>query len=326
MNEIDQILANIDKESDDNLFPEPEPEAKKNDELGKLVDSLDATPSSDTDGDDAIHLTFDLLTGALVSSAPDGAVSGDHDEAQPSASRQDEVAYTIRGTKSWNRREPYTIRVSKEGLRKDNESLQKSFMFVDAPLDHEALNHRIRQSIITFMRRPSAHIADQYADFIHKNIAAILQEITNNFKLDQRNERLFIYHIGPLTVHKLIRDTFSQKKYGYCYKHLPGNKASRFFPEEFIKDIVMKWFEENIHTLDLNFDSIQQYEDMKKIAARKYQNDLRTFNARLEQLNQKVGHDKTVSRHRLFQMKGADWFGRTALEVYRRFIGSTIFM
>lgn len=326
MNEIDQILANIDKESDDNLFPEAEPDAKKNDELGRLVDTLDATPPSDASTDDAIHLIFDLATGALVSSSPEAPGAADQAGAVEQAAAPDACAYNIRGTKSWNSREPYVIRVSAGGLRNDMESLKKSFMFVDAHMDPEALKLRIKQAIVTFIRKPSEHITGKYADFIHKNIATILQELSRRFKLDQNNERLFIYHIGPLTVHKIIRDSFYQNKYGYCYKYLPGNKASRFFPEEFIKDIVMKWFEENIHTLDLNFDSIQQYEEMKKIAVRKYQNDLRTFNARLDQLNEKVGHDKTVSRHRLFQMKGGDWFGRSDLEVYRRFLGASIFM
>ncbi|MBN2160274.1 MAG: hypothetical protein JW807_12830 [Spirochaetes bacterium] len=325
MNEIDQILANIDKESDDNLFPEPEAEPKKNDEIGKLVDSLDASGDSESTDQDSIHLIFDLATGALVS---EGHEPGPAEQAVPQETpvMPDAVIYNVRGNKSWNCREPYVIRVSQDGLRKDIESLQKSFMFVDAPLAPEAIKLRIKQAIVTFMRKPNENITDRYTDFIHKNIGSIVQELSKRFKLDQASERLFIYHIGPLTVHKLIRDCFHQNKYGYCYKQLPGNKASRFFPEEFIKDIVMKWFEENIYTLDLNFDSIQLYEEMKKIAVRKYQNDLRTFNARLKQLNEKVGHDKTVSRHRLFQMKGADWFGSTDLEVYRRFLGNSIFM
>jgi hypothetical protein len=137
---------------------------------------------------------------------------------------------------------------------------------------------------------------------------------------------LFRSHIGPLTVYKFFKDDFYQNKYGYCYKYLPGNKAARFFPDEFIKATVLKWFEENINTLRLPFDSIHKYEEMKKLATRKYYNDLRTFNTRLDQLNSKLGADKSISRIKLFQVKGIQWFGHLNLEVYRRFIGGTIFM
>ena len=97
-------------------------------------------------------------------------------------------------------------------------------------------------------------------------------------------------------------------------------------PDDFIKATVMKWFEENINTLSLPFDSIQKYEEMKTIAARKYYNDLRTFNTRLDQLNSKLGADKSISRMKLFQVKGIPWFGHLNIEVYRRFMGGTIFM
>ena len=150
--------------------------------------------------------------------------------------------------------------------------------------------------------------------------------VAKNFKLDAATEKLFIYHAGPLTLYKYIREMFSNKKYGYCYKYLPGNKASRFFPEEFIKEIVMKWFEENINTLDLPFDSIQKYEEIKKIVSSRYYRDLRVFNGRLEQLNEKLGPDRSISRAKLFQLKGGEWFGQLNLEIYRRFLGGAIFM
>jgi hypothetical protein len=169
-------------------------------------------------------------------------------------------------------------------------------------------------------------VTDRYQEFIYKNIITAEQEISHNFKLEGNHDKLFMYHIGPLTVYKYIKDKFNNNKYGYCYKYLPGNKAARFFPDEFIKEIVLKWFEQNINTLDLPFDSIQKYEEIKTIVLGKYHDDLRIFNARLEQLNAKLGLDKTISRVKLFQLKGDSWFGHLTLEIYRRFLGTSIFM
>lgn len=325
MNEIDQILLNIDKDDDDSFFHGNQSEAKRNDELSQLIESLDDKISRSETGNEGEP--------AEVRDAGEG-----HDEAHGAVSEAEHDTeikgyepvpggiFTLRGSKNWNRREPYIIAMDPDGYGNDLESLQKSFFFVEASSDQEALKQKIKQEIVAFLRKPSGHITEQYADFIFKKISVAAGALADNFKLDQEAEKLFIYHIGPLTVYKYLRDDFYLNKYGYCYKYLPGNKAARFFPDDFIKATVMKWFEENINTLNLPFDSIQKYEEMKKIAARKYYNDLRTFNTRLDQLNSKLGADKSISRMKLFQVKGFQWFGHLNIEVYRRFIGGTIFM
>jgi hypothetical protein len=206
------------------------------------------------------------------------------------------------------------------------ESLHKSFYFVEEPADQGVIKLKIKQEIVTFMRRPAAHVTDRYQEFIYKNIIAAEQELLLNFKLEQNDDKLFMYHLGPLTVFKYIKDKFNNQKYGYCYKYLPGNKAARFFPDEFIKEIVLKWFEQNINMLDLSFDSIQKYEEIKNIVFDKYHHDLKIFNARLDQLNAKLGSEKNISRIKLFQLKGIQWFGHLTIDIYRRFLGASIFM
>ena len=47
---------------------------------------------------------------------------------------------------------------------------------------------------------------------------------------------------------------------------------------------------------------------------------------RLDQINAHANHDKSISRHRLFYLKGIEWFGLVNIEVYKRFIGNNIFM
>ncbi|HOT43621.1 MAG TPA: hypothetical protein PLM53_04125 [Spirochaetota bacterium] len=328
MNEIDQILLNIDKDDDDKFFHGNESEAKRNDELSQLIESLDDKIARNETGQDGEPAE----TKEPVKPGPGHAEP--HDTVPEAEEETDAKAYeavagvkfTLRGTKNWNRREPYIIAVDAAGYRNDLDSLQKSFFFVEAFSEQEAMKQRIKQEIVAFLRKPSGHVTEQYAGFIFKKISVAAGTLSENFKLDPESEKLFIYHIGPLTVYKYLKDDFYQNKYGYCYKYLPGNKAARFFPDEFIKTTVLKWFEENINTLNLPFDSIQRYEEMKKIASRKYYNDLRTFNTRLEQLNSKLGPEKSISRIKLFQIKGIQWFGHLNIEVYRRFIGGTIFM
>src|SRR4030042_6064893 len=328
MNEIDQILLNIDKIEDDKLFSEVDREKKKNDEITKLIDSLDKTsdkqPAADaprpqktaepkTAKDSTIHQ-------APAVSEPEPRGAGE------AAAQAYPESFTIKGTKSWNRREPYLIRFNPDALKNDMENLQKSFFFVDEPSDAGAIKIRIKQEIVTYLRKPTEHVTERYQEFTYRSIITAEQELSRTFSLGKDSEKLFMYHIGPLTVYKYIKDKFNNNRYGYCYKYLPGNKASRFFPDEFIKEIVLEWFEQNINTLDLHFDSIQKYEEIKTLVLDKYHKDLRIFNARLEQLNAKLGTDKNISRVKLFQIKGASWFGHLTIEVYRRFMGSTIFM
>ena len=328
MNEIDQILSNIDKADDDKLFSEADHDKKKNDEISKLIDSIDEAvderlPEKAPGPKPKKAKTYEPQEAAAVAAPVPEPEATAHDEA--SAQTYSEI-FTVKGTKSWNMREPYLIRFSQDLLKSDIENLQKSFFFVEEPSEAAAIKIKIKQEIVTYLRKPAEHVTERYQGFIYGTIVTAEQELARIFSLDKNNDKLFMYHIGPLTIYKYIKDKFNTSRYGYCYKYLPGNKASRFFPDEFIKEIVLKWFEQNINTLDLPFDSIQKYEEIRTLVLDRYHNDLRIFNARLEQLNTKLGPDKVISRVKLFQIKGAPWFGQLTVEVYRRFMGASIFM
>jgi hypothetical protein len=327
MNEIDQILLNIDKVNDDKLFSESDRDKKKNDEISKLIDSLDEAleekPAEKAPPPQTARPEKAKEPSPVAAPAAPEPEAPPVDEASAAAYAG---IFTVKGTKSWNMREPYLIRFSHELLKNDMENMQKSFFFVNEPSDADAIKIKIKQEIVTYLRKPAEHVTERYQGFIYGTIVTAEQELARTFNLDNKNEKLFMYHIGPLTLYKYIKDKFNTNRYGYCYKYLPGNKASRFFPDEFIKEIVLNWFDQNINTLDLPFDSIQKYEEIKTIVLDKYHDDLRIFNSRLEQLNAKLGPDKIISRVKLFQIKGASWFGQLTIEVYRRFMGGTVFM
>lgn len=318
MNEIDEILANIDID-ENNKSSQPSDTQNAGD---KATASFESPPC---DIDDIIPAVEPAETEITVDEIPDVEIPVSIERQETPAVVKIEE-YLSRGTKTWNTREPYIIKLNVEALQKDRADLYQSFYYIEEPTDSENIKLKIKQEIVKFLRKPNDSIADRYSDFIYKSVIINLQNISNNFELNQNNEKLFLYHIGPLTLYRILKEELIAKKYGFCYKYLPGNKAVRYFPAEFIKEVILKWFAENIHTLDLPFDSIQKYEDMRNISQKKYQSDLRIFNMRLDQLNAKIEANKTISRNKLIQLKGNQWFGYQNIEIYKRFLGAAIFI
>ena len=312
MDDIDKILENIDKEDMAALPPSLEGEEEEEQIESNLLQ------------DEAAHEQ------PIPDEEPPSTMQ---DEPPPAFSKDIDVSsiphphlFTPRGTKLWNRREPYLIKIHEAHLADETKNLSSSFYFLDGPTDREALQQRLRQEIVAYLRRPGSNVIDRYREFISKSISETLTSIASQFPLSEESIPLFCFHIGPLTIYKIIRYGFLTRQCGYCYRYTPDNKATRFFPEEFIKYTVLRWFDENIQTLDLPFDSIQKYDEIKQAVAQKYQGDLKVFNLRLEQINARAGEGRTISRARLLQAKGNEWFGQPVIEVYRRFLGSQVFM
>lgn len=310
MDDIDKILENIDKE--DMAAPPPSPEADEEHIESDLIpdEAAHEQPISDEEPPPTMQ------------EEPSPASSKDIDDS----SIPNLHLFTPRGTKPWNRREPYLIKIHETHLAAETENLSSSFYFLDGPADREALQQRLRQEIVAYLRRPGTNVTDRYREFISKSISESLHSVASQFPLSDESIPLFYFHIGPLTIYKIVRYGFLSRQYGYCYRYTPDNRATRFFPEEFIKYTVLRWFDENIQTLDLPFDSIQKYDEIKQAVAQKYQGDLKLFNLRLEQINARAGEGRSISRARLLQAKGNEWFGQPVIEVYRRFLGSQVFM
>ncbi len=318
MNDIDEILLNIDKDDDGTLFPVAGPEEKTNDDLSGIIDSGEDSSVPEVDSTDHDRMKISVDAG--------DADSDESVDSEGTTIPQEGGFFTVRGTKTWNRREPYVITVDPEALAHDIESQKRSFYFVDAPTDQESIRLRIKQEIVAFLRRPDDHITERYAGFIYGMIVSSVSDLIEDFGFDSELKQLFTYHVGPFTIFRIIKDRFVRNKFGYCYKYLPGNKAARYYPEEYIKFIILRWYEENINCLEMPYDSIHDYEEIKKIVARKYQGDLRTFNTRLDQLAARIGSDKRISRNKLLVAKGAQWFGHGNMELYRRFLGTSVFL
>ena len=152
MNEIDQILSNIDKDDDDNLFPGNKSESPKNDEIASLIDSID-TSAADAQ---ALKTSSDSKPGAadseIMPSQSDDQAYPDQYAAGPDTGSAPRTigAFTIRGSKYWNQHEPYIIQIDTAALKNDIESLQKSFYFVDEPSDQAEIKLKIKQEIVAY--------------------------------------------------------------------------------------------------------------------------------------------------------------------------------
>ncbi len=234
--------------------------------------------------------------------------------------------FTIVGTKAWNRKEPYIIQLDGNRLETDCNNLKNSFYFTPATNEKEANKDDMKSSLARYMRKSGHDITSQYQEFIYKIITSINNDLAAYFGINDDIRNIFIYHIGSLSIYKIVNEKFIIGKFGYCYKYdLHSAKVIRFMPDEFIKEKVLTWYEDNINSLHLPFDSIQNFDKVFRIIEKSYSIVKRNFLIRLDELNNKLAPGKKISSKDLLKLKGNKWFGIQNIIIYRRFLDRTIF-
>ncbi len=236
-------------------------------------------------------------------------------------------SFTIRGTAAWNTREPYVMRINEERYRKEMEDFQTSFFFAGFEEKGTAVEGAVKRAMIRYLSDTSSTIKDRYEEFVFKTIIALTQRQLDFFGLKDNNGSLFLYHLGPATIYRQILMIFQNEKYGMCFKYLPGNKVLKYIPGEFIKEKILYWYEENINSLDLEFDKVQFYDDVRRIIADKYKQEMERNLKQLDDLVKKLKLDqnKNFNRDEYFMSKWNEWFGTAQIIVYNRFIERSIF-
>jgi len=257
------------------------------------------------------------------SSFPDKSLR--HSEVvQPSA--VNDVNFTVKGTRTWNTKEPYVVPLDYAKLQVEKQDILQSFFFIEQPNNEDAVQGEIKRGMLRFLRDSSQNIRQDYSNFLAKQISLKTGDVAEFFGFsDDRN--LFIYHCGPFTVFRILYNDFLNLKTGYCFKYLSGNRVSRYLPQEFIKENVLMWFENNINVFDLPFDSISPYEDMRKVVSRRYYTEVDNNNNRLNEMIKKLHLDANpkFDRDDFFRSKWSEWFGAVNIQVYNRFVERTIF-
>jgi len=235
--------------------------------------------------------------------------------------------FTLKGTSSWNRIEPYTIKVDAARILKDQADLDSSMYFNDTVPDPVKVNGNVKRAMIRYMRDTSINIKKAYTEFLFKIITMQTVQIAEYFGIPEDRQLLFVYHLGPMTVFRILSDIFQDTSMGVCYKLLTDNKVSRYVPLEFIKDKVLEWFQENINTQDLPFDRVSDFTEFKKIISDKYSREreasLRKVDHAVNQYFEKTG--KKLSGEAIMKSKTKELFGTANIAVYNRFIDKTIF-
>ncbi len=329
MNDLDELLSKVDdtddyertiqgqidsesvaEETSLSSAPVPEERAPQADNMPPPVDEQEALPQSIDEIENDVSA---LDTFAEPPAKFDRGLAAD------------EIAFTLRGTRPWNTREPYLITIDYGTLGLEKKHLKSSFYFIRENLDDVTLKEAIRENLLLFVRRPGQNITAELEQFFFTEIISEKEKIVTQLQFDNELKNVFIYHCGPLTFYKMLMAHFQFRKTGYCYRFEPGNRSVRFFPESLLKVMILRWFEENINVLDLPFDNITHFNEIKTSIAKKYSIETKKFLKKLEQINSQLGPEKRISGDKLLSLKGDDLFGLSAIEVYKRFIDRTIF-
>lgn len=315
--DIDEILANIDEVDD---FARKLGSDEPKDE--KSGPDAEITLSEDTLQENKPGISDHESSMADETLRPEYSDQG---APREEISRFLPVIFTLRGTKNWNTREPYILRTDEGKYRAEKGNLAAIFFFLTERLEGEALQRKIRDEILRHDRGTSGNILSAYAQFIAQIVSQEMKNASGYFKIAPKNEKLFIYHLGPMTHYRILIDFLQNQKIGFGYRQLADRKVSRFLPEEYLKGLVLSWLEENVNSLDLPFDGIHQYEGFRDAVSRMYQAVLKKFNMRLVELNSKLTDGRHLTGEELVRLKGRQWFGASNIFIYKRFIPKTIF-
>ncbi len=238
-----------------------------------------------------------------------------------------DVGFRVRGTNSWNTREPYTMRLSRDRLDRDYEDLANSFYFSREPETTANQEGVVKRAMIRFLSDTSKNIELEYEEFIFKTIIEQTQELCDFFGFQDEMRNLFVYHIGPATLHRALISLFQVDRIGLCFKYLPGNRVVRYIPTEFIKEKILKWYEANINTLNIDFDKVHYFDEIRRTVLMKYNTELAANGRQLDEIIAKLRLDENprFNKQEFFKSKWNQWFGTSRIAVYNRFIEKSIF-
>ncbi len=330
---LDNLLADV--ENDDDLLSPEEVDSMLQQEHGEALNSAESYNISDdiysasaektdtsTQPEDlsAEHFEDDTVS----SSDP---LPEQEEPAQNNETEKDNTRFLCAapGSKEWNSGPPYIIPVNNDLLLQEDLRLNRVFFTTQSPLSGAVANDEINKALIGYMRKADPDLKETCLNFYYHELLTVLQEISSLFKLSEITSREFLYHIGSLTVLKCLIVKLKFEKKGDCYYYSGNGKGARFFPEETIKSIVMDWFRENIFSSAIDFNSLPQFDMVKRIIISQYKIDRKHFNGLLERVNLKAGPERALTAERFLMLKGNDIIGAIKLNIYRRFLGSSIF-
>lgn len=236
------------------------------------------------------------------------------------------VEFTVKGTRSWNTREPYVIKLNVEALESDYRDLGSSFFYIDRPDSEQSLRGDIKIAMIKYLRDRSQNVVEAYRGFIHHVIRDAAAEAGSFFSLTGERHHLFLYHLGPLTISRVVSALFQARSVGSCYKYVEGNVIKRFMPAEFIRESALIWCEHFVNNRDLPFDRIQEFDELRKMVARKYHSEIERVLGIINKVDteSKLGKKSEAEKLDIFRERWNQWFGPVPMAIYRRFVEKSL--
>jgi hypothetical protein len=236
------------------------------------------------------------------------------------------INFHIRGTRSWNTREPYVIQINNDKLNSDYKDLFRTFYLVNKDENEQNIQGEMRRAMFKFVRNPEKNIIQEYTEYINSKLFSLTAELGNYFGFQKDKLHLFIYHLGVLTLYKIVIITFQVSKIGYCFKLLADNNVVKYIPLEFVKEMILKWHNDNINSSEFPYDGIIEYNELKRLVSRRYTSEYEKYNSKLDDIIAKSKASISLfDREQIFKSKWDDWFGKTNIVIYNRFLERTIF-
>ncbi|MDA3900873.1 MAG: hypothetical protein PF637_10180 [Spirochaetes bacterium] len=235
--------------------------------------------------------------------------------------------YAVPGKSSWNTKEPYIIKIDPDKLHHNEDDLSQAILFVTEQKSSEAVDAMVKRAMIRSMHNSATGVTTQYEEFIFKSIITIVEKMKDLYHGVCSDINLFIYHAAPMTIYNILIRKFHNESTGVIFKKVSKLKIARILPSEYIKRLVMIWFNENIHTKKLQFDKIHDYNQIKSTLHQRYMIDIEHH---LSKIKIAVNHHKEktgvqLDKNLVLHKRAFDLFTDTEIEVYLRFLDGTIF-
>lgn len=344
--DIDDILSNIDEDGEGIEILRNQ-QTDKNKVLSSPVEHLKAKLENDKDD---ISFLYDIDSGIsgesniLNNTSADESGSDENDadngieypEIKESSARIKSenipdkikpVGLKIKGTSTWNTREPYVVRINSDALLTDYNDLEQSFYFTKSNEKEAVIIGEMKRAMFKFVRGSVQNILNEYSDFLYKKNSDTAAGLCRDFGFSDNELPFFIYHLGILTLYTIVIDRLKENQIGFCFKPSSENKVMRYIPTEFIKEITIRWHNDNIFNAGFPFDGIIEFNDLKRKIAAIYTEDVDNNKARIENLINKMNTESVprIERDNFFKDKWIELFGKNRIVIYNRFLERTIF-
>lgn len=238
------------------------------------------------------------------------------------------VSFTVRGKKSWNTREPYIVPIDQDVLAIEEEELEYMVYFIKDDISKERAMSEIKRAIVKLtIDRTSSDSLEAYGEFIYKRIVSLLNESVQFFQIPEADQWLYYYHLGPYTSWRMLLSDLQLSGQGYCFSVRDGKKVKKILPYEYLKKLTSEWYENNVSCKDMQFDSVNALDLLRRNVSRKYYSEIDEFVAKIDAYIKTLSPEivKKLDRKSFIKNKALQVYSQKHIIVCNRFIDKTIF-